>query len=618
MQRTSAGTQKTRSHPRFAALRALPFAAVLALLIALPLGVGAQGQGEGPQGSGAQTPGPQGAGAQTPGPQGSGAQTPGPQGSGAQTPGPQGSGAQTPGPQGSGQNAASSPTPGASATRGSADKGIEKLVFPNTGGTGSKAVEVTHGQPITYEVRVTGAPPGQRAGNVEDDLSDNVPAQMEYRSGDAVTVDGATWPQGNVSYDGNKLTVRDVPLADGKTTVVRFRLWVSEGAPCNHVATNVAHVNGIGSDQAQVRIVCPTPTATLTTGASSSSPTASPTATTATTAPPRSAEVSKTLEDNGRTITQINPSHYGKELHYNILLKRKGGVAGRTQMAFDDLIGQGCIADGSGLIKPLAAEVDEKDLGIGDDFSIQIEGCRISGWVSGDNKGNLDPDAPGNRFHVHITVQVAAPGSAAVTTNAPTQVVNTVTVNLPGGGGGGGPCCEQSFTLTTPVNPSGPQASLGQGPRAGGVVNLPSSVSGQLSASVDVAGITFPRGEQVTIVALPPGAVLRSGPNAVIPPGSVLGIVSRADLGELVAQAPVFVDVLDVGAVRAPAPGALPQSGTGPAPLLLPQTGAMVGVGTAGPFAAVSAAGVAMLLGLIARRTSRQYAAGERRERAAD
>ena len=338
-------------------------------------------------------------------------------------------------------------------------------------------------------------------------------------------------------------------------------------------------------------------------------------------------EVSKTLEDEGRTITQINASHLGKRLRYNILVTRKGSVAGRTQMAFDDLIGEGCIDDGSGLIRPIAAEVDRADLGIGDDFSLELRGCRVTGWVSGDNKGNLDPTAPGNQFHVHITVEVAQPASAAVVA-APRQVVNRVTASIAGSpdsatgtAGNNGPCCEQSFTLTTSTNltpvtatpvalttPVTPAltASAIVGPAPVNAVTLPVLVDARLAGPVEVAGVTVPAGRPVQIIALPPGTVLQtpsSGGPAIVPPGSVLGITDENGFNRITTTTAVPVELGNNSPVRAPAPRPFPQTGMGPAPVLLPQTGSgpAAGFGGAVPGTVAGVAGLVTLLGALLR-----------------
>ncbi len=494
---------------------------------------------------------------------------------------------------GNNNNQAANPT-----ARPSNQRGIEKRVLTVDGraatadGRGSNAAPVVAGQNVTYQIVVTGTPPGNSG---RGEVVDNIPQFFSFVSSS---------PSAEVDARENKATFRNVEFsATGSVTLTITLRAGDTGAnkpPCNHVATNVAHVNGMGSDQAQVRVICPeAPTATRTPVPAAAAAVNTPVPTVVATTVPLSLGVSKTLEDAGRTVTQINNGDLGKRMRYNILLTRKGNVPGRTEMAFTDLIREGCIADGSGLITPIAAEIDRNDLGINDDFSVQINGCTITGRVSGDNKGNLDPTAPGNQFHVHITVQVAQPGSTAVVTNVPRQVTNEVRANVVSGPGA--PCCEETFTLNTAVNlPAGGQptavptavptvaaqvaatGSATTGSTPASAVTLPAAASAQLAGPVEVGGVTLAPGSAIRIVALPPGALVQApagGGPAVVPPGSVLGVVDRPQLGLITTQTPVFVDVLDQAALRAPAPGPLPQTGFGPAPALLPQTG---GAGAAG------------------------------------
>jgi hypothetical protein len=54
-----------------------------------------------------------------------------------------------------------------------------------------------------------------------------------------------------------------VALGANETRTVQITVRVDANAPCNSMLTNVAHVNGWGSDQAQTRVVCAAPSPTV-------------------------------------------------------------------------------------------------------------------------------------------------------------------------------------------------------------------------------------------------------------------------------------------------------------------------------------------------------------------
>jgi Ice-binding-like/Domain of unknown function DUF11 len=177
----------------------------------------------------------------------------------------------------SGGCGAPNPSPTAKASR----RGISKVVTAVNGvpassnGHGTNALKVHHGDQVTYQITVTGQPPG---GSNNGTVTDNFPQHMSFVSASPPTfVQHGSHTKGswnNVTFSAN----------GSKTFTIT--LVVNADAPCNSVLTNVGHVNGIGSDQAQVEVVCagtvpftPTSTPTATNTPSSSGATRTPTAT---------------------------------------------------------------------------------------------------------------------------------------------------------------------------------------------------------------------------------------------------------------------------------------------------------------------------------------------------
>ena len=488
-----------------------------------------------------------------------------------------------PGNQGNqGNQPQASNTPGPSPTRGTgaSDKRIEKrVVGSTTDGRGGSAAPVQRGQAVTFEIVVFGMPPGQRTGTVSDELTDNAPPKLTYNGGSA-TVNGQP---ARATFDGNKLTVEDVPFSDTGSVTVRAGFTALADAPCNSVVTNVAHVNGIGSDQAQVRITCPdgagTPTATATAtaaaGITGATNTPTPTATaTAVGTLAGSVTIEKNAQDeDGAAIGPSNPisrKHLGKTVTYNILVTRNGGTPGRTeQFLLRDEFTSAC----PGVVQSVeSAQIDPTGTSatVGD-VVYESDSCTVT--VRGDAKFDV-----GNRLHLIVKVRLVenitstAPGAPSTRT-LPATLDNRATITLTGGSLTGGSQASTELRLPISLPPGGTAA---QGPRPASAVNLPAAVEARLAGSLEVAGVTLQPGEAVRIIALPPGAVVQSPPGggaAVVPPGSVLGITSQPQLGQVTVQTPVFVEVLDQVAVRAPAQGALPQAGTGPSLSALPSTG---------------------------------------------
>jgi uncharacterized repeat protein (TIGR01451 family) len=99
-------------------------------------------------------------------------------------------------------------------------------------------------------------------------LSDKMPPHTSFVS--------ASGPCTVTGGNDQKLDCRVALPANG-TAIVQVSLRVDASAPCNSMLTNVAHVNGWGSAQAQTRVVCVAATATA-----GSAPTATNTALAAT------------------------------------------------------------------------------------------------------------------------------------------------------------------------------------------------------------------------------------------------------------------------------------------------------------------------------------------------
>jgi uncharacterized repeat protein (TIGR01451 family) len=146
-------------------------------------------------------------------------------------------------------------------------------------GQGNGAPGPSHGSVSKRADRATAAPGdliqytitlrnGATAATVA--LSDKMPPHTSFVS--------ASGPCTVTAGNDQKLECRVALPANG-TATVQVSLRVDANAPCNSMLTNVAHVNGWGSAQAQTRVVCAAATATAGRGATATSTAVAATAT---------------------------------------------------------------------------------------------------------------------------------------------------------------------------------------------------------------------------------------------------------------------------------------------------------------------------------------------------
>lgn len=295
------------------------------------------------------------------------------------------------------------PASGASRAAMQVDRTVRIQVLGAVDGRGGNAAPVNPGQDVDFIITVNGAPNGQSTVK-ESILLDNVPQHMFFVSASAV-------PGASGGFDGNRITWDGVTFTEGGQVVVMVRTRVAADAPCNSVLTSVAHVSGIGSDQAQVRVQCgPAP-----------APTGLPTVAVPSSPPPPPLLIGKTGQFEGQPLSVVDARHLGKQITYNIIVRRSGDVSGRVVRIVEDM-GAMCgsllgLRNPDGTLNPQNVEITSDFGHVGTQITAG-ENCTIT--ILGDAKAIV-----GNTFHIKVRLRP----TLAVASTAPT-LLNRVEATL--------------------------------------------------------------------------------------------------------------------------------------------------------------------------------------------